>query len=125
MTGITVRSKTILSQKVFIKTVSTSVASTSIIPEPTPTQSPLTRILFTGDMNLGRCIAKRTLNTQSYPNNYSYPFQFVAEELRTADITIGSLDSSLSDEAPPMPCPESMNLIGPSHMVEGLQYAAW
>jgi poly-gamma-glutamate capsule biosynthesis protein CapA/YwtB (metallophosphatase superfamily) len=35
------------------------------------------------------------------------------------------LDSSLSDEAPPMPCPKSMNLISPSHMVAGLQYAGY
>ena len=61
----------------------------------------------------------------AYTNNYNYPFQFVAEKLRAADITVGSLDGSLSDESPPMPCPDSMNLIGPTRMVEGLQFSGF
>jgi poly-gamma-glutamate synthesis protein (capsule biosynthesis protein) len=102
------------------------VAATAVVFEPVmPTSLPQTRILFTGDLNLGRCIAERTIISQAYTNNYNYPFEFVAEELRTADITVGSLDGSLSDESKPMPCPDSMNLIGPTHMVEGLQFAGF
>jgi hypothetical protein len=125
LTGMTIRSKTVLSQGIYIKAVSTPLASAPVIQEFVPTQSPRTRILFTGDINLGRCIAKRTLSEYADTNNYNYPFQFVAEELNTADITVGSLDGSLSDESPPMPCPDSMNLIGPTHMVEGLQFAGF
>jgi hypothetical protein len=84
-----------------------------------------TRILFTGDINLGRCVAERTIISQAYTGNYNYPFEFVAEKLSTADITVGSLDSSLSDESDPMPCPESMNLIAPTRMVEGMQFAGY
>ena len=125
LTGMTVRSKTVLSHGLSIKTANTPIAPTAITYEPAPTQSLRTRILFTGDINLGRCIAQRTLIDHSYTNNYNYPFQFVAKELQTADITVGSLDTSLSDESHPMHCPESMNLISPSHMVEGLQYAGF
>ena len=64
-------------------------------------------------------------SNSAYTNNYNYPFQFVAEELQTADITVGSLDGSLSDESSPMPCPDSMNLIGPTGMVEGLQFSGF
>ena len=127
MTGSTVQSKAIaiLSQKVSIKPTSTLVAPTAVIHEATPTQSQRTRILFTGDINLGRCIAKRTLSAQAGTNNFNYPFQFVAEELRASDITVGSMDGSLSDESPSMPCPDSMNLIAPTKMVEGLQLSGF
>ena len=115
------RSKTTLAQEIHPTTVSTPVVPTVVATQPT--QSPIIpiRVLFTGDINLGRCIAKRAIHS----NDYNYPFQFVAEELRAADITVGSLDSSLSDESPPMPCPESMNLIGPTKMVEGLQFSGF
>ena len=121
MTGEAGLSKTILPQEVSPTTVSTPVAPAVVVSEPTQIRIPQIRILFTGDINLGRCIAKRTLSAHTYTNDYNYPFQLVAEELRAADITVGSLDGSLSDESPPMPCPDSTNLIGPTRMVEGLQ----
>jgi poly-gamma-glutamate capsule biosynthesis protein CapA/YwtB (metallophosphatase superfamily) len=103
------------------------VTPTAAIPTlpATPILPPRTRILFTGDINLGRCVAERAIISQAYTNNYNYPFEFVAGELSSADITVGSLDGSLSDESEPMPCPESMNLIGPTRMVEGLQFAGY
>lgn len=126
ITGITVPPKTILAQEVSPKIASTPIAPTAVISlSPVPTPNRRTRILFTGDINLGRCISKRTLNAQVYTNNYNYSVQFVAEELGTADITVGSLDGSLSDESQPMPCPDSMNLIGPTKMVEGLQFSGF
>lgn len=106
-----------------------SISSVDVsLPSPTAeflTPVPRTRILFTGDINLGRCIADRTLRDFTYTNNFHYPFQFVADELRAADITVGSLDGSLSDVSPPMPCPVSMNLIAPTRMAEGLQFAGF
>jgi hypothetical protein len=127
-TGETFRSRTTPARKSPSPTtiiINTPTALPTVVHEPTPTQSPRTRILFTGDINLGRCIAKRTIIANGQTNHYNHPLEFVAEELRAADITVGSLDSSLSDESPPMPCPESMNLIGPTRMVEGLQFAGF
>jgi len=90
--------------------------------QPSPaTPEPITTIIFTGDIHLGRCIAQVTLRS----GDYTFPFHHVAETLRSADITAGSLDGSLSDASPPMPCPESMNLIGPKEMGLGLQYAGF
>jgi poly-gamma-glutamate synthesis protein (capsule biosynthesis protein) len=77
--------------------------------------------MFTGDINLGRCIAKASIIAK----DYTYPFHFVAEKLRAADITIGCLDGTISNESPPMSCPKSMNLIGPQNMVQGLQFAGF
>jgi len=100
-------------------------ATATLEPVVIPTNLPRTRILFTGDLNLGRCVAERTIISQAYTGTYNYPFEFVAERLSSADITVGSLDGSLSNESNPMPCPESMNLIGPTSMVEGLQFAGF
>jgi len=120
-----------LPQAVHLQEPIPNAIHTQVVPtptntqEPVPTQTPQTRIFFTGDINLGRCIAKRTLSMQAKTNNYNYPVEFVAKELRAADITVGSLDGTLSDESLPMYCPDSMNLIGPTHMVEGLQFAGF
>ena len=100
------------------------------IPEATPLASypisssltaPQISLMFTGDINLGRCVASTTIRR----DDFTFPFQFVAEKLKSADITIGSLDSTISNETDSMPCPESMNLIGPQRMVEGLQFAGF
>lgn len=96
---------------------------TGKISPPAATAVPPERVsmLFTGDITLGRCVAKAATRA----GDFTYPFQYVAERLRSADITIGSLDGTISDESPPMPCPDSINLIGPETMVEGLQFAGF
>lgn len=92
-------------------------------PTPTspPTPTPLTRLLFTGDINPGRCVAETVIAA----DDYTLPYEYVAEGLRSADITIGSLDGSMTDRAAPMNCPKTMNLVGPSRTVEGLQFAGF
>lgn len=92
-------------------------------PTPTspPTPTPLTRLLFTGDINPGRCVAETVIAA----DDYTLPYEYVAEGLRSADITIGSLDGSMTDRAAPMDCPKTMNLVGPSRTVEGLQFAGF
>lgn len=124
--GETIQSRTTQAQAGLPTPTSVPTVIPATTPEPAaPPPIPRTRILFTGDINLGRCVAERTIISQAYTGNYNYPFEFVAEKLNTADITVGSLDGSLSDESNPMPCPESMNLIGPSRMAEGLQFAGY
>jgi poly-gamma-glutamate synthesis protein (capsule biosynthesis protein) len=86
-----------------------------------PPISPTIRLLFTGDINPGRCPAQIALAH----DDFTLPYQSVADELRAADLTIGSLDGTLSDLSPPMPCPRSMNLIGPARTAEGLAFAGF
>ncbi|HUS14174.1 MAG TPA: CapA family protein, partial [Chloroflexia bacterium] len=81
--------------------------------------APIIKLLFTGDINPGRCPAEISIAH----NDFTRPFLYVAEALREADITIGSLDGSLSDISPPSPCPTTMNLVGPTRMAEGYVYA--
>ncbi|MBL8079442.1 MAG: CapA family protein [Anaerolineales bacterium] len=108
-------------QSVKTEAIETISPPVEITPEIQPKVENHTTLLFTGDINLGRCVAKVSIRA----GDYSYPFQYVAEKLRSADITVGSLDGSISDESPPQDCPDSMNLIGPENMVEGLQFAGF
>ena len=80
-----------------------------------------TRLLFTGDINPGRCPAQRALAA----DDFTLPYHAVADVLHSADITVGSLDGSLSDIAAPSRCPETLNLNGPARSVEGLQFAGF
>jgi poly-gamma-glutamate synthesis protein (capsule biosynthesis protein) len=93
----------------------------TLSPTPTPTPPPTIRLLFTGDINPGRCVAQAALAR----DDFTLPYQAVADELRQADITVGSLDGAISDLSPPAPCPEGLNLIGPARTVEGLQFAGF
>src|SRR5207244_2464506 len=88
---------------------------------PASAAPPVLHILFTGDINPGRCPAQIALAH----NDFTLPYQVVGDALRAADITIGSLDGALSDVSPPSPCPETMNLVGPARTVEGLQFAGF
>jgi poly-gamma-glutamate synthesis protein (capsule biosynthesis protein) len=90
-------------------------------PTPTATELPVTRILFTGDINPGRCVAK----IMREKDDFTWPYQALAEELQAADILVGSLDGAITDRAEPDNCPETMSLNGPSRVVEGLEYAGF
>lgn len=104
-----------------VETVQTIAPPAETTPQLQPEINKRTTLIFTGDINLGRCVAKASIRA----GDYDYPFQFVAEKLRSADITVGSLDGSISNASPPQECPNSMNLIGPENMVQGLQFAGF
>jgi poly-gamma-glutamate capsule biosynthesis protein CapA/YwtB (metallophosphatase superfamily) len=98
-----------------------SPAPTRPAPTATPTELPVTRILFTGDINPGRCVAK----VMKEKDDFTWPYQALAEELQAADILVGSLDGAITDRADPDKCPETMSLNGPARVVEGLEYAGF
>src|SRR6185369_17990793 len=62
-------------------------APSPIAPTFTPESPKRTTLIFTGDINLGRCVAGTSIRA----GDYDYPFRFVADKLGSADITIGSL----------------------------------
>ena len=70
----------------------------SIVPTPTPTHSPQTVLLATGDVMLGRSVRTQTEKS----GNPLYPFLFVKDLLQSADITVINLENPLID-----PCPKS------------------
>jgi poly-gamma-glutamate synthesis protein (capsule biosynthesis protein) len=101
--------------------ISPALISSSSNTLPVTTPQPVIHLLFTGDINPGRCLAQAALHS----NNFTKPYQYVADKLASADLTIGSLDGSISDLVPPLPCEEVYNLIGPARTTEGLVFAGF
>ncbi len=88
---------------------------------PSPTPVPEIHLLFTGDINPGRCVYIHSQDA----GDLSLPYRELAGLLQSADITIGSLDAALSDFNPPAPCAETRNLLAPAEAVQGLQFAGF
>jgi poly-gamma-glutamate synthesis protein (capsule biosynthesis protein) len=100
----------------------TLLATATAVLDPTVTAAPETTLLFVGDIQLGRCVY--TLAEAS--GDLASPFTPLSELLSAADITIGSLDGTISDFEAPSPCREDhRNLLGPSSMIVGLQQAGF
>ena len=99
-----------------------SPAPATATPIPTATALPEIERLFTGDINPGRCVYTKAKAAE----DMALPYRPLADILQGADITIGSLDGTLSDYNPPNPCVEThRNLLGPAEMVEGMAFAGY
>jgi len=79
------------------------------------------RLLATGDIIPARCVYARQLAYQ----DFRHAFLATADVLRAADITVGSLDASLSDAGQPIGCTRTFNLLAPARSVEGLTFAGF
>ena len=103
----------------------TVAASPTIAPTVSPTPPnppPEITLLFTGDINPGRCVYAQAKAAE----DMALPYRALAPLLQKADILIGSLDGTLSDYNPPAPCDEAYrNLMAPSEAVEGLAFAGF
>ena len=75
----------------------TPAASPTLDPTATPDARPVT-IGITGDVMLGRSINQRLLQTSD-----RYPFNDVADALKTFDLTIGNLECVISRLGSPIP----------------------
>ena len=97
-------------------------ATLAPVASPSPTVAPETDLLFTGDINPARCVYAKT----QAANDPALPFRPLASVLQAADITIGSLDASISDYNAPTPCiPGSKNLLAPASAAQGLAFAGF
>jgi poly-gamma-glutamate synthesis protein (capsule biosynthesis protein) len=88
---------------------------------PSPSPIPEIRLLFTGDVNPGRCV----YHYASEADDMALPYRALADYLQGADITVGSLDAAISDYNPPTPCIETRNLLAPSAVAEGFRWAGF
>ena len=79
------------------------------------------RLLATGDIIPARCVYARQLAYQ----DFRHAFLATADLLRAADITVGSLDASLSDAGQPIGCTRTFNLLAPARSIEGLTFAGF
>jgi len=79
------------------------------------------RLLATGDIIPARCVYARHLAYQ----DFRHAFLATADVLRAADITVGSLDASLSDAGQPIGCTPTFSLLAPARSIEGLTFAGF
>ncbi len=102
-----------------VTTVPTLAAAAT--PLPTSTPEPVTTLLFTGDIIPARCAYAQMREI----GDYNAAFQPLRNMLTSADITIGTLDSTLADSAMPLGCIETFNLAGPAAFADALGYAGF
>ncbi|MBI5287492.1 MAG: CapA family protein [Chloroflexi bacterium] len=87
-----------------------------------PTVEPTTTLLFTGDIIPARCTDAAVT---SLGGDWTLPFQAMHDTLTAADITIGALDSTISDAVVPTGCIETFSLGGVAAVAGGLKYAGY
>jgi len=95
-------------------------ATATAVPSPTP--EPVTHVLFTGDVIPARCTYAKV---RALGGDWTLPFQPLHDILAGADITVGTLDSTVSDAGTPIGCVETFSLAGPAAAAEGLRYAGY
>jgi poly-gamma-glutamate capsule biosynthesis protein CapA/YwtB (metallophosphatase superfamily) len=101
----------------------TSVAAPPPSPTvPAPTVEPVTTLLFTGDLIPARCTLQKI---RDLGGDFTLPFRPLHDLLSSADITVGSLDSTVSDAGTPFGCIETFSLAGPAAAVAGFEYAGY
>jgi poly-gamma-glutamate synthesis protein (capsule biosynthesis protein) len=88
---------------------------------PEPTAPPVTTLLFTGDLIAARCTHAELVAL----DDWTAPFQPLHEILTGADLTIGTLDSTISAVARPIGCVETFNLASSGRFMDGLVYAGY
>ncbi len=103
-----------------------SVPSATAAPTSEPpsavTAVPEITLVFTGDINPARCVYTYAKDA----GDMALPYRALGELLQNADLAIGSLDASISDINPPSPCAEfHRNLLAPSEVVQGMQWAGF
>ncbi len=96
-----------------------------VAPSPTlavATVQPITTLLFTGDIIPARCTDAAVT---ALGGDWSLPFQALQPQLAAADITIATLDSTISDAVVPTGCIETFSLGGVAAVADGLRYAGY
>ncbi len=99
----------------------TGDAAASPPATPLPTVEPVTRLLFTGDIIPARCTYARLRDGGSY----DAAFDALRPLLTGADLTIGTLDSTLGQSSSPIGCVETLNLAGPPAFAGALRRAGF
>ncbi len=91
-------------------------------PTPAPTVEPVTTLLFTGDIIPARCTDAAVT---ALGGDWTLPFQALQPQLSAADITIATLDSTISAATVPTGCVETFSLGGVAAVADGLAYAGF
>lgn len=92
------------------------------VATPQPTIEPTTTLLFTGDIIPARCTDTAVT---ALGGDWTLPFQVLQPQLAAADITIATLDSTISDAVVPTGCIETFSLGGVAAVADGLKFAGF
>jgi poly-gamma-glutamate capsule biosynthesis protein CapA/YwtB (metallophosphatase superfamily) len=98
-----------------------AAATATPSPEPEPSAEPVTTLLFTGDIIPARC----TLARIEEIGDHGAPYAALRHALRAADITVGTLDATASDQGAPLGCVSTFNLAAPAATIEGIADAGF
>jgi poly-gamma-glutamate synthesis protein (capsule biosynthesis protein) len=90
-------------------------------PAPSPTPVPVTTLVFTGDIIPARC----SYAAMQARGDYTAAFAPLRDTLAGADITVGTLDSTISNAAVPIGCTPTFNLAGPAAFIDALTFAGF
>jgi poly-gamma-glutamate capsule biosynthesis protein CapA/YwtB (metallophosphatase superfamily) len=82
---------------------------------------PPIRITFTGDLIPARCVYDQMRRL----GDWMAPFRVMGERLRSADLTVGSLDAAISAAGTPIGCRETYSLLAPPAVLQGFQAAGF
>lgn len=106
---------------------------TQVLPSPTPTftptpsttptatQVPVTRILFTGVIVPARCV-QAAIDENGNPN---YPYEEVRDIIQDADLSVGTLNATISDFPPHTGCIRTYVLVGSANNADALKWAGF
>ena len=78
--------------------------------------------MFTGDVIPARCTDAAVT---ALGGDWTLPFKPLQPMLSAADITVGTLDSTVSDAVVPTGCIETFSLGGVAAVADGLKYAGY
>lgn len=88
---------------------------------PTPSVPPLTTLLFTGIIVPARCV-QAALDANGNPD---YPYEEVAEIISRADIAVGTLNATMSDQVEHTGCNWTYQLVGSPANADAMQRAGF
>lgn len=98
-----------------------SLTLTQPVMSPTPTELPLTTLLFTGVIVPARCV-QAAIDARSDPD---YPYAEVRPLIQAADLSIGTLNATISDYPPRMGCVRTYVLVGGAKNADALADAGF
>ena len=109
------------------------IPSSTVIPSPAPTQTqiptetatpalaPLITLVFTGQIIPARCV-QAAIDAKG---NADYLYESVSDFLKQADLTLSTLNASLSDVAPKTGCVETSILTGSPESADAMARAGF
>ena len=105
----------------------TPIPQTSEVPETsevftaTPSEPPITTLLFTGIIVPARCV-QAALDANGNPN---YPYEEVREIITEADIAVGTFNATMSDKIEHTGCWRTYQLVGSPDNADALAWAGF